>query len=307
VAFVINFILISNFMNENDVIQRFIFENIAVRGEWARLSASYRSIVEQHGYPPLIQHLLGELLVSSCLLTSIVKFKGRLTVQFQGKDKLKMLLAQCDDEYRIRGLAQWQGDIHPEELPKLFSDGVMVITIEPKQSGQRYQGIVEWQGNSISESIEGYFKTSEQLPTRIWIDVTETSATGLLIQVMPRDGSKPQQEDDDWLRLNYLTDTITNKELSTLDAVSLLSRLYAEEEVRIFQPDPIVFSCNCDSRRCENALLILGRKEVEDELKNKQKIVVTCEFCNKEYSFDQVDVARIFSKGDKPPSSTQVH
>ncbi len=125
--------------------------------------------------------------------------------------------------------------------------------------------------------------------------------------MMPRERSKAELEDEDWDRLNYLTDTVKQEELSLLDPVTLLKRLYAEEQVRIFSPDPITFQCNCSIARCENAIRILGKEEAEAELKNKQVLVVTCEFCSKEYTFDRVDVAKIFNEGDSPPSSMQVH
>lgn len=294
-------------MNDKDLIYRFLFENIPVRGEWVRLEHTYSTIVQQHQYPPLIQELIGETLVVTSMLSAIVKFKGRLTVQFQGKGKLKLLMAQCDQEFNMRALAQWLAEIEPEEVSDLFKEGTLVITIDPEQGGNRYQGIVSWQGNSISRSIEGYFRDSEQLATRLWVAVSETSATGLLLQVMPKDGTKADFGDDGWEHLIHLTNTLTPAELVSLDPVTLLRRLYVEDEVRLFSPSTVKFRCNCSTERCENALRILGREEAEQELKEKQVIVVTCEFCNKEFVFDRVDVAKIFSGGDQPPSSTQVH
>lgn len=291
----------------NDQLQRFIFENHSVRGQWVRLNHSYTTIVNQHQYPPLMRKLLGEMLVVATMLSGIVKFKGRLTVQFQGKGKLKLLLAQCNQEFHLRGLAQWQSEIQEDELASVFNDGLMVITIDPDKSGNRYQGMVAWEGNSLAQSIEGYFRTSEQLLTRLWIEVNETTATALLLQMMPQEISKLHHDNTGWEHLTTLTDTLTPDELATLDPVTLLRRLYAEEEVRIFQPEPVIFRCTCSVERSENALLILGREEVDEELKEKQKMVVTCDFCNKEYTFDRVDVARIFTKGNNPSSSSQVH
>jgi molecular chaperone Hsp33 len=294
-------------MNKKDLIQRFIFENHDVRGEWVRLDQTYQTIVQQHPYNQVLKHLLGELLVITSLLSAIVKFKGRLTVQFQAKNKLKLLMAQCDDSFHLRGLAQWDGEIESQELPELFKGGQIAVTIDPSKGGSRYQGIVEWTGSTLAQSIEGYFKNSEQLPTRLWIAVDEKSAAGLLLQMLPRNGSKPEIEDSSWEHLLHLTNTITPQELMTLDAATLLSRLYVEEEVRIFPPEVLKFKCNCSIERCENVLLMVGKEEVEQELHDKQQVDVVCEFCNKEFIFDRVDIARIFSKGDKPPSSSQLH
>ncbi len=297
-------------MNNRDILQRFLFENASVRGEVVHLEQSFQTIVQQHNYPPAVRRLLGEVLAAVCLLSATIKFTGRLSLQFQGKSKLKLLLAQCDNQFHIRGLAQWKGDLSYEELLNSLKQGTLVITIDPEKGGKRYQGVVAWQGNSIAESVEGYFQHSEQLPTRIWLAANEQHAAGLLLQVLPAEGhpkTKKIAGDDNWERITYLTSTVTAEELLNLNHENLLYRLYHEEEVRVFQPVSITFQCTCSVERGEKAVLFLGRDEVEQELKDKQKIVVTCEFCSKEYIFDRVDVAKIFKHGDKPSSSTQVH
>jgi len=292
-------------MNDKDILQRFIFDSAPVRGEIVHLNDSFKAIMKQHDYPPMIQKILGEALVAASLLSAIIKFKGRLTVQFRGNGKLKLLLAQCNQQFQLRGLAQWSEDLKEDELWDAFNQGVLAIMMDPDvPNGKRYQGIVAWKGESFVETLEGYFYQSEQLPTRLWMAVNEDCAAGMLLQVMPKE--KPELYQNDWERLIILTDTVKSAELLQLDNEILLHRLYSEEDVRIFEKVPVMFSCNCSVERGEHAIAILGQKEAELELKLKQNIVVTCEFCNKAYTFDRVDVARIFTKGDKPPSSTQI-
>lgn len=295
-------------MNNKDIIQRFLFDNANVRGEVVRLTDSYQTIVSQHSYPESIKHLLGQILAVVSLLSATIKFKGRLTVQFQGKDPLKLLLAQCNNDFQLRALAQWQGNLSEEEVLTALKSGTLAIIINPDSSVNRYQGIVAWQGDSLTQSIEGYFQNSEQLPTRIWLAVNETTAAGLLLQRLPDEGSrktKPVIGDNDWEHIVHLSETITADELLHLNNQTILHRLYSQEEVRVFEPVPIIFKCTCSLARSENAILMLGKEEAEQELKDKQKIVVTCEFCNKEYTFDRVDVANIFKKNDQ--SSNQMH
>lgn len=293
-------------MNDKDLIQRFIFDNAPVRGEILHLNDSYKTIMQQHNYPPIIQKFLGEALVAATLLNAIIKFKGRLTVQFRGNGKLKLLMAQCNQQFQLRGLAQWNGDLSETEIWDALNQGVLAIMMDPETpGGKRYQGVVAWKGDSLAETLEGYFYQSEQLPTRLWLSVDEKCAAGMLLQVMPKE--KPELYQDDWERLIILTNTIKAPELLQLDNHVLLHRLYSEDEVRVFEKVPVEFCCNCSIERGENAISILGQAEAEQELKAKQEIVVTCEFCNKEYVFDSVDVACIFKKGDKPPSSTQIH
>jgi molecular chaperone Hsp33 len=169
----------------NDILHRFIFENEPVRGEYVKLDESVQTILAQHDYPPVIKKLLGESLCVAALLSAVIKFTGRLTVQFRGKGKLKLLLAQCDEQSQLRGLAKYDESITQEELAAAFTDGVLVIMLDSGVKGQRYQGVVEWKGDSLAESIEHYFQHSEQLATRIWLTSNEQSAFGYLLQVAP--------------------------------------------------------------------------------------------------------------------------
>ncbi|VVC75896.1 33 kDa chaperonin [Aquicella siphonis] len=298
-------------MTNQDSLQRFIFEKAPVRGEYIRLQTSFQDIINQHDYPPPIRHLLGESLCVAGLLSAIIKFKGRLTVQFRGKGKLKLLLAQCDNQFHIRGLAKWEGQLTYEDLMESFKQGVLLITLD-SGPGKRYQGIVAWRGNSLAESIEGYFQDSEQLATKIWLAVDDTKAAGFLLQVIPGVQKDVKGVEDEiisphWARISQLTASLRPEDILMSDHQALLNKLYPEEEIRIFPSDQVSFNCTCSRKRGEDAILILGREEAEAELKNNNSIVVTCDFCNKEYVFDRVDVIRIFEDRGKPSSQTQIH
>ena len=170
-------------MTKKDFLQKFLFEHLPIRGELVHLQDSYQTIANQHAYPPIIRQFLGEALVAATLLSALIKFKGRLSMQFQGKGQLKLLLVQCNDRFHLRGLAQWEGKLSREEIIANFQQGLMVITIDSEKGKTRYQGVVQWQGHSIAEALEGYFRDSEQLATRIWLAVDETSAAGLFTMI----------------------------------------------------------------------------------------------------------------------------
>ena len=299
-------------MRHKDLLQRFLFENLPIRGELAHLEKSYQTIINQHNYPPAIRRLLGEALVISVLLSATIKFNGRLTVQFRGKGNLKLLLAQCTDQFQIRGLAQWDGDVSYEDLMNSFEEGILAIMLDSPKSKSPYQGVVSWKGNSLVESIEHYFKHSEQLITKLWLAVTEKEAAGLLLQVVPgADKAAPKMEKDfvdfHWDALQQLSSTLQSDELLHLDHLTLLRRLYPEQEVRVFPSVPIEFRCTCSLERSEEAIALLGREEAEEELRDKQKIIVTCDFCSQEYIFDRSTVEKIFAKKTMQSNHKHLH
>ena len=249
-----------------DTLQRFIFDKAPVRGEYIRLDESFQVIINQHPYPEPIRKLLGEALCVAGLLRAILKFDGRLTVQFHGKGKLKLLLAQCDNHFHIRGLAKWDGEISYEDLMDSINQGILVIMLDSGPS-KRYQGIVSWRGNSLTESIEGYFKDSEQLVTRIWLSVNEKSAAGYLLQVIPDKNNDAIS--NEWERIIALTQDLKDEEILAEDYQDLLNTRYSNDDIRIFPAVDVAFKCTCSKKRSEDAVLILGQKEAEEELENK--------------------------------------
>jgi molecular chaperone Hsp33 len=122
----------------------------------------------------------------------------------------------------------------------------------------------------------------------------ETRTTGLLLQELPTQLSFK----DDWERIEMLANTITEQELLELGCEDLLYRLFHEEKVRLFGGEPVAFDCSCSRLKIENTLRLLGRQELESILHERGQIEVNCEFCNKYYRFDNIDVEQLL-RGDK--------
>lgn len=295
-----------------DTLQRFIFENEPVRGEYIKLDTAYQSVLAQHQYPSIVQNILGEALCMAALLSASIKYDGRLTLQFRGEGKLRMLLAQCDNHNHLRGIAKYDEDITPEDLLQSFNNGKLVMLLDSPKTDQRYQGIVEWKGNSIAASIEHYFQHSEQLTTRIWLNVNDKFAIGYFLQIVPmqaksNDHFENQMMEPSWHRIVNATETNIAQFIHQFDYPELLTKLYPEDTLRVFAGEKMEFHCGCTRKRGQNAIYVLGRTEAEAELKDKQVIAVTCEFCNKEYLYDRVDIEQIFHGGEQTPPDPHLH
>lgn len=294
-------------MKKFDTLQRFIFDQAPIRGEYIHLDASFQTIALQHPYPSSVQKILGEALAVVGLLSAIIKFDGRLTIQYRGNGKLKLLIAQCNNKFELRGLAKWEDGVTYPELITSLSEGVLVITLDAAANKAPYQGIVAWQGQSLAESIEGYFRSSEQLNTKIWLQVDEKNAAGLLLQVIPAtDNGLSNMEEEilnpRWHDIVSQTNQLLPEQLFEENFELLLKKLYPREDIRIFPAVDLSFNCSCSRRKGEEAILVLGKEEALAEIENKQTIVVTCDFCNDQYLFDKNDIDIIFKDTDYPTS-----
>ncbi len=285
-------------MKEQDQLYRYLFEHHQVRGELVQLDQTFRHMVAAQEYPAPVRQLLGELLVATSLLTATLKFEGSITVQLQGNGPVSLAVINGDHQQQLRGVARWQGELPANpDLKALVGDGHLVITISPDE-GERYQGIVSLESDSLASSLESSFAQSEQLATRIWIrtggTAAEPLAAGMLLQELP---ASSEQHADEFDHLSKLTDTIKDEELITLPAEEILYRLYHEEEVRLFAPQAIQFRCTCSRERCEQALLQVGQVEVEAMIHEQGQIDMHCDYCGSHYQFDAIDAQALFAEG----------
>lgn len=267
---------------------RFLFENLAVRGELVRLDATVATVLAKHAYPEPLQALLGEALAAAALLTGTLKFEGLLVLQAKGEGPLTLLMAECSHDGKLRGIARYEGEVPDAPLVSLLGAGHLAITIDPV-SGNRYQGIVPLDGMSLAECIEHYFSQSEQLGTRLWLVTEGARAAGFMLQELPATAGVGADADA-WNRLCRLTDTLTASELLALAPETLLHRLFHQEDVRLFDAEGLMFACSCSQDRVRQALRSLGEPELRAIIAEQGAIRVTCEFCNQQRVFTDTDL-----------------
>ena len=278
-----------------DQMQRFIFAETDIRGEVVSLEEAYQTVTEQNPAPRAVQHLLGEFLAAASLLSSTLKFDGIITLQARGDGPLSLIMAEGDHHKGLRGIANPDPEADFSELEnatmqELLGKSVLAITIDPDK-GQRYQGVVPLEEETLAACLEHYFKQSEQLDTRFWIAVNEQRVSALMLQALPQQKTDSKEQ---WETVTALAGTVTPQELLELEHKTLLYRLFNEHEVRLFDSLPIRFSCSCSRARCAHTLASLGPEDVAEMIEEQGKVSIDCQFCKQHYSFKMSDMAEIF-------------
>lgn len=309
---------------EADTLHRFIFENSPVRGNVVNLTHTLTQALRLQTMPTGLRKSLGELMAASALLSATLKMNGSIVLQIQSKGALKLLVVECNAQFGIRATAKWQGDVADDaDLFSLIHDGQFVITLDPKMEGgatdkqsknQIYQGIVPLEGDSISEVLENYMLRSEQIDTRIWLTCNGEAASGLLLQKLPdtmnqttRGQAQKAQDLETWNRVQHLASTITDAELLSLPAQTILVRLFNQEDVRLFDASQTQFFCSCSRDSVANMLRMLGADEINSIIEEQGKIAVNCDFCNTHYAFDKVDATALLVSETVLPANGGVH
>jgi molecular chaperone Hsp33 len=282
-----------------DTILRFIFDQTDVRGEWVQLERSYQETLATHHYPPAVRQLIGEFLAAVSLLGATLKIDGSIILQARSQGEIPLIMAETNSRHELRAIVHGAEQAISSEFGALLRSGQLSITIDPTE-GERYQGIVPLEGNSLAECLELYFRQSEQLPTRIWLAADAQRAAGLFLQELPS-RTEPEQRAEQWRHLTTLAATVTPAELLELPAETLLHRLFHQEQLRLLGSDPLRFRCSCSQQRTAAMLRSLGREELEQILLERGQIDVNCEFCNQHYAFAPADVAGLFTPIAEPP------
>jgi molecular chaperone Hsp33 len=286
-------------MHDRDTLHRFLFDHFPIRGHLVHLDAAWRALIEHREYPDTIRETLGEAVVASLLLAATIKFDGVLSLQLRGDGPMHLLLAQCTSGLGVRGLARYrEGAGTAHKISELIGNGNLTVTLETDDGAQRYQGIVPIEGERLADSLQAYFQNSEQLPTRLWLHADAEGASGMLLQKLPGASSLPPADaalvEDAWRRVQLVADTLTPEELRTLADAEILHRLFNEDDLRLFEPSPVYFRCRCSRERVASMLQGLGEAETRSVIAERGKVEVHCDFCNRAYVFDAVDVEQLF-------------
>ncbi|WP_077034156.1 Hsp33 family molecular chaperone HslO [Pelomonas sp. KK5] len=315
-------------------LHKFLFEGLPVRGMLVRLTEGWQEVLKRReavgAHPPELRALLGEMAAAGVLMQSNIKFNGALVLQIFGDGPVKLAVAEVQPDLTFRATAKVVGEVPAgaklEAMLNVHGKGRCAITLDPKDKfpGQQpYQGVVPLHGDhreplqKLSEVLEHYMLQSEQLDTKLVLAANDEVAAGLLIQRLPikgegnlKEGEVAERNEDqiglseDYNRISMLASTLTSEELLTLDADTILRRLFWEESVRRFEPQHPSFACTCSRERVGSMLKGLGREEIDSVVAERGNVEINCEFCGLQYHFDSVDVAQLFNAASVSGSGT---
>jgi molecular chaperone Hsp33 len=294
----------------DNLLRPFQLERSALRGRVVRLGALVDRVLTRHDYPEPVGRLLGELLVLAATLAGALKFNGTFSLQIRSDGPVSLMLADCTNDGAMRGYARYDAaavaGTAGTDAPTLLGNGRLAFTVDQNQSGQAYQGIVELTGPTLTDCMQTYFRQSEQLKTGLKIavdrieagDAARWRAGGIMIQRLADengDAWRRDPVDDDWLRTMLLLGTATDAELvdPDLPPERLLLHLFHEEGVRVFTPLALRFGCRCSRERVETMLRRFPEREWDDMKDDDGDVVVTCQFCNEDFRFDEAQLARL--------------
>lgn len=283
----------------NSWVRRFLLEQLDIRGAVVRLEDVWQALNTDRNYAPEVARLLGEMCAVSTIITGNLKQPGRITCQIQGDGALRLLVVDCSEALNLRAMAKTEGEISGTALTGLIGNGRMQLSLDMPGLNEPYVSLVPLEGDTIAEVFQHYLTQSEQQPAGLWLASDGTAATGLFLQKLP---GADTRDADGWDRVHHLASTVRQDELLGLDAEQLLGRLFAEEDVRLFEPREVIHHWPRDPEKIENMLRGLGRAELEAILAERGEVVVHDDLVNHTYRYDADEVARLFENDAGTPT-----
>lgn len=299
-----------------DFIQPFLIDHSSIRGRLVRVNKALDAILSAHNYPVEVSIHLAEQIVIACLLSATLEKGGILTVQAKGDGAVKFIVVDVMGGGTIRGYAEvnekklkqaiGKSKTVKHPLSKILGKGYLAVTLDEGNSKERYQGIVELQGDSLTDAFRGYFLQSQQGEIAVHVTVRAPSklrekwqAGGVIIERMPMAGGKQkelstEEQDEIWRRTKLFMQTIKDVEMlsSGVTPQNLLYRLFNEDGVWVYKLQPIKAGCRCSRARIRAVLKTIPKEELIAAL-DKDKMSVNCQFCNKTEVFTREDINRL--------------
>jgi len=286
-----------------DTLTDFLFPAYGVRGAVVEITTGISEMLGSRVYAPDVRKIVGQAIAAMPLLASHSKFEGRINLQFQeGKGAIKLLVAQIDRHLVVRGMAKAEEDAKGT-FEELVQGGTLAMMLDPDIGTQNYQAFVPTEGAALANALETYFMQSEQLPTMMRLAMSEGRLAGILLQRLPEGIA----DENGWEHLQALLGTLDEAELASVDAETLMRRLFHAEELSMFEPRAVKLSCRCDRGSIATMLLGLGEEELTPVLEERGKVDVTCEFCGHEYIFTPIEVKELFSAALGEPLTPTRH
>jgi molecular chaperone Hsp33 len=285
--------------DKGHLLRRFLFVGAPIRGTWVRLHPNAGELFGWDEQPPEAAALLARMLAATAMIADGLKFEGSVSLQLRGAAGLRRAVAECRQRTDLRGIARVEAapDLEAFSAADLKGQGQLAMNLLP-DDGQLYQGLIPLDEASLEENLARYFSASEQVPTWLKLAAGDDQVTGLLLQRLSDEEFASDlildQNADQWRAVESLAATVQDNELMELPAEALLRRLFPTQTLRLLEPRALRFACTCTSERSDNALRMLSRQELLEQVAAEGRIQVTCEFCGRLYAYDRTDIHLLF-------------
>ncbi len=296
-------------MDRMDGNMDYMIRATAADGQILAFAASTRGLAEYarqaHNTSPVATAALGRLLTAGAMMGTMMKGEDDLlTIRIEGDGPIRGLTVTADSRGRVKGYAFEPSVMLPPnaegklDVGGALGNGVLSV-IKDIGLKEPYVGQTELVSGEIAEDLTYYYATSEQTPSAVALGVlmnrenTVRQAGGFIIQLLP--GASEE-----------IIEGLEKKLAGMRPVTALLDAGYTPEQIleetlggyglEVSERAPLAFYCNCDKVRVEKALVSIGKKELDEMIREGKSIEVNCHFCSRNYEFSVEELKTLYEK-----------
>lgn len=278
---------------KSDLITRFIINNSSIRGNIIRIKNSLGELKKSLTIPEQLTSSFNEIITVCPMLAATLKFEGGLILQIQGKKSLKLIIAESDNDFKIRGTIKLSEHTN-ESFRDLIQDAIVALTVIHKDQKTPYQGIIEVGSGEIKAMIEHYLTQSMQIKSKVFFHQTKNESFGVLFQELPHENEEQK----------VITESLWNDiDLINSNALSdgpeqFLKNIFTQNDVQIFEEHGVQYECSCNQEKIYKTISLIQENEIYSSIKD-DCIEMVCEYCHKKYTVTKEEIDIIFNKNQR--------
>ncbi len=290
---IFNHICWYNLTMKSDLITRFIINNSSIRGNIIRIKNSLGELKKSLTIPEQLTSPFNEIITVCPMLAATLKFEGGLILQIQGKKSLKLIIAESDNDFKIRGTIKLSEHTN-ESFQDLIQDAIVALTVIHKDQKTPYQGIIEVGSGEIKAMIEHYLTQSMQIKSKVFFHQTKNESFGVLFQELPYENEEQK----------VITESLWNDiDLINSNALSdgpeqFLKNIFTQNDVQIFEEHAVQYECSCNQEKIYKTISLIQENEIYSSIKD-DCIEMVCEYCHKKYTVTKEEIDIIFNKNQR--------
>ncbi|NCV54373.1 MAG: hypothetical protein EBW59_06325 [Betaproteobacteria bacterium] len=290
---IFNHIYWYNLTMKSDLITRFIINNSSIRGNIIRIKNSLGELKKSLTIPEQLTSSFNEIITVCPMLAATLKFEGGLILQIQGKKSLKLIIAESDNDFKIRGTIKLSEHTN-ESFRDLIQDAIVALTVIHKDQKTPYQGIIEVGSGEIKAMIEHYLTQSMQIKSKVFFHQTKNESFGVLFQELPHENEEQK----------VITESLWNDiDLINSNALSdgpeqFLKNIFTQNDVQIFEEHAVQYECSCNQEKIYKTISLIQENEIYSSIKD-DCIEMVCEYCHKKYTVTKEEIDIIFNKNQR--------
>ena len=289
---------------------------LAYNGRISVICANTTELVEEarkiHDLSPVVTAAFGRLLtITSIMATEMKNSTDKLTIQLKGNGPIGMMIVTANNKPVVKGyVVNPQVDLPLNEDGKLDVRGAVgyngyINVIKDIGLKDPYIGVSPLISGEIAEDFANYFVKSEQRNSAVALGVLVDkngvrASGGYLINPMP----DATEEDISAVEQGIFRAGAMSRMLDqNLTLEEIAKKITGDENVKIIEDNIIPeFKCDCSKEHMQEALVTIGKEELEDIIEKEGKAELVCHFCNKKYEFNREELEKILKNIERSES-----